>query len=75
MSRSIINCAVISGRGERETNAVFAFVHVKRGGMVGLDAVIKRTSTSLYCIREPRVNLFIVVFVMGTMSLEYVCYV
>lgn len=46
MTRSIINCVVISGRGGGETNAVFAFVHVKRRE-VGLDAVIKRTSTSI----------------------------
>lgn len=43
MTRSIINRVVIPGRG---TNVVFAFVHVKRRE-VGLDAVIKRTSTSL----------------------------
>lgn len=45
MTRSIINRVVIPGR-EEGTNVVFAFVHVKRRE-VGLDAVIKRTSTSL----------------------------
>lgn len=45
VTRSIINHVVIPERGEG-TNVVFAFVHVKRRE-VGLDAVIKRTSTSL----------------------------
>lgn len=52
---------------------MFAFVHVKtEGGWLGC---CNKANVDLYCIREPRVNLFIVVFVMGTMSLSNVCYV